>query len=141
MITDQDLKTPARRTIDYVNLAAQYKLERDELLSIIDRHLASGSYVGGNAVPDFENAVAAFLGVRYVVAMNSGTDALILGMRALGIGPGDEVITPPNSFVASTSSIVWTGAKPVFADVMPDQNIDPAAIEAAITTHTKAIMP
>src|SRR4029077_1482983 len=70
----------------------------------------------------------------------SGTDALILGMKALGIGPGDEVITPPNSFVASTASIVMTGATPVFADVLPDQNIDPEAVAAAVTPRTKAIM-
>jgi dTDP-4-amino-4,6-dideoxygalactose transaminase len=75
------------------------------------------------------------------VTLNSGTDALILAMRALNIGPGDEVITPPNSFVASTAAIVAVGASPVFADVLPDQNIDPAAVEAAVTPRTKAIMP
>jgi dTDP-4-amino-4,6-dideoxygalactose transaminase len=75
------------------------------------------------------------------VTLNSGTDALILSMRALDIGPGDEVITPPNSFVASTAAIIAVGSTPVFADVLLDQNIDPAAVEAAVTPRTKAIMP
>jgi dTDP-4-amino-4,6-dideoxygalactose transaminase len=75
------------------------------------------------------------------VALNSGTDALILSLRSLAIGPGDEVITPPNSFVASTAAIVHVGAKPVFVDVLSDQNIDSERIAAAITPRTKAIMP
>ena len=103
--------------------------------------LADGNYVGGEAIDEFEGRVAAVLGVRHVVALNSGTDALMLSMVALGIGAGDEVITPPNSFMASTASIVRIGAKPVFVDVLPDQNIDPNRIEAAITPRTKAIMP
>ena len=127
--------------IPYVNLAAQYREEREYLLPIIDQALADGNYVGGEATGEFERRVAEVLGVRHVVALNSGTDALMLGMMALGIGPGDEVITPPNSFIASTASVVRVGAKPVFVDVLPDQNIDPNRIEAAITPRTKAIMP
>jgi dTDP-4-amino-4,6-dideoxygalactose transaminase len=75
------------------------------------------------------------------VTLNSGTDALALSLAALGVGPGDEVITPPNSFVASTAVIVNLRAKPVFVDVLPDQNIDPKQVEAAITPRTRAIMP
>ncbi len=138
------LEVPAgqpRRRVPYVNLAAQYQAERDELLPLIDRVLAQGNYVGGDAVEEFEARMAAKLGVRHAISLNSGTDALIFGMLALGIGPGDEVITPPNSFVASTSSIIHTGAKPVFVDVMPDQNLNPGLIEQAITPRTKAIMP
>src|SRR6185437_8532423 len=88
-----------------------------------------------------EAELAAFLGTPHVVTLNSGTDALILAMKAVNIGPGDEVITPPNSFVASTAAIIAVGATPVFADVLPDQNVDPAAVEAAVTARTSAIMP
>ena len=127
--------------IPYVDLAAQYAEERAQLLPIIDSVLASGGYVGGDVIERLEGKLAALCRAKHAVVLNSGTDALILGMQALGIGPGDEVITPPNSFVASTAAIVHLGAKPVFADVLPDQNIDPERIAAAITPRTKAIMP
>ena len=130
-----------RREIPYVNLAAQYAEEREALLPIIDGVMRSGNYIGGEAVERLEAELAAFVGVEHAVALNSGTDALVLGLAALGIGPGDEAITPPNSFVASTAVIVHLRAKPVFVDVLPDQNIDPGRIEAAITPRTKAIMP
>jgi dTDP-4-amino-4,6-dideoxygalactose transaminase len=132
-----DLKS----TVPYVDLAVQYAEERDVLLPLIDRTLSSGQWVAGPAVEEFEAAAARYLGARHVIGVASGTDALILGLRALGIGAGDEVITPPNSFVASTAAILFAGAKPVFADVLPDQNIDPAAVEAAITPRTRAILP
>lgn len=132
---------PVDGPIPYVDLGAQYAEERKELLDIIDRTMAEGQMVGGKAIEDFEREVAAFHGVKHVVALNSGTDALYLGLIAMGIGPGDEVITPPNSFVASTAVVVQAGAKPVFVDVLDDQNVDPAKIEAAITPRTKAIMP
>jgi dTDP-4-amino-4,6-dideoxygalactose transaminase len=128
-------------TVPYVNLAAQYADERATLLPLLDQALSSGQWVGGPLVEEFEAAAARYLGTPHVVGVASGTDALILGLRALGIGPGDEVITPPNSFVASTAAIHFAGATPVFADVLPDQNIDPAAVEAAITPRTRAIMP
>jgi dTDP-4-amino-4,6-dideoxygalactose transaminase len=135
------VSSPGPLRIPYVNLAAQYAEERDELLPIVERVLASGQYIDGAPVQEAESRMAALCGVKHAVALNSGTDALILGMKALGIGPGDEVITPPNSFVASTAAIVHLGARPVFADVLPDQNIDPERVAAAITPHTKAIMP
>jgi dTDP-4-amino-4,6-dideoxygalactose transaminase len=132
---------PPARKVPYVNLGAQYAEERETLLPLIDQVLREGQYIGGEAIERLEADLAAFLGVKHVVALNSGTDALILALAALGIGPGDEVITPPNSFVASTAAIVHLRAKPVFADVLPDQNIDPRQIEAAITPRTKVIMP
>ncbi len=131
----------ADRPIPYVDLGTQYAGEREELLAVIDRSMADGQWIGGRAVADFEREIASLHGVRHAVALNSGTDALYLGLVAMGIGRGDEVITPPNSFVASTAVIVQAGAKPVFADVLDDQNIDPAKIEAAVTPRTKAIMP
>lgn len=131
----------AMRNIPYVDIGAQFREERDELMPIIEQVLAAGQYVGGDWIEKLEARVAALTETKHAVALNSGTDALILGMAALGIGKGDEVITPPNSFVASTAAIVHLGATPVFVDVMADQNIDPALIERAITPRTRAIMP
>jgi dTDP-4-amino-4,6-dideoxygalactose transaminase len=127
--------------IPYVDLAAQYAAEREQLLPIIEDVLASGVYIGGEVIERLEGKLAALCGVKHAAVLNSGTDALILGLRALGVGPGDEVITPPNSFVASAAAIVHVGAKPVFVDVLSDQNIDPERIAAAITPRTRAIMP
>ena len=127
--------------VPYVNLAAQWVKEREDLLPILDQALASGAYVGGESVERFEAAVAAYCGTKHAVALNSGTDALVCALHALGIRPGDEVITPPNSFIASTAAIVHLGAVPVFVDVLADQNMDPSLIEAAITPKTRGIMP
>ena len=142
-IEDRDESGAVRpaREVPYVNMAAQWAEERDALLPVIERVLAGGQWVGGPAVAEFEAAAAKLCGVAHAVALNSGTDALVLGMAALGIGPGDEVITPPNSFIASTAAIVHLGARPVFVDVGDDQNIDPERIEAAVTPRTKAVMP
>jgi len=129
------------KKIPYVNLKNQWETERDDLLPIIDKVLSSGKYVGGEEVEIFEENIAKFCDVKYSVALNSGTDALMFALMLLGIRKGDEVITPPNSFVASTSTIVHVGATPVFVDVLPNQNIDPTKIEKAITKNTKAIMP
>jgi dTDP-4-amino-4,6-dideoxygalactose transaminase len=129
------------RNVPYVNFAAQFAEERQQLLPIIEAVFMRGEFVGGPAVDRLEEEFALYLGVDNVVALNSGTDTLLLGMKALGIGPGDEVITPPNSFVASTAAVVALGAMPVFADVLEDQTIDPDAVRAAITPRTKAIMP
>ena len=129
------------KNVPYVDLVAQWRSERDEIFPIIEGILKSGQYVGSEQVESFEEEVAAYLNVKYACALNSGTDALVCGLHALGIRPGDEVITPPNSFVASTAAIVHLGATPVFVDVQPDQNIDPGKISAAVTGKTKAIMP
>ncbi|MEE9384522.1 MAG: DegT/DnrJ/EryC1/StrS family aminotransferase [Nannocystaceae bacterium] len=127
--------------VPYVDLAAQYGEEREELLREIDRTLSTGQWVGGETVRAFEQALARANDIPHVVGVGSGTDALILGLRALDIGPGDEVITAPNSFVSSAAAIVAVGAVPVFADVLADQTIDPAAVEAKIGPVTKALMP
>lgn len=127
--------------IPYVNLSAQWGEEREELLPIIESVLESGQYVGSDEIDKLENEIEQEFGVRHVVALNSGTDALLLGLLAINVGPGDEVITPPNSFIASTAVISRVGAIPVFVDVGSDQNIDPRLIEQSITKKTKAIMP
>jgi dTDP-4-amino-4,6-dideoxygalactose transaminase len=127
--------------IPYVNLSKQWEKEREDLLPILDRVLASGQYVGGPSIAEFEENIKRVCGVKYAIALNSGTDALVCGLIALGIGSGDEVITPPNSFIASTAAIIQVGAKPVFVDVQADQNINIEMIEPAITDKTRAIMP
>ena len=127
--------------IPYVNLSAQWNSEKRDLLPLIEKVMESGIYVGGDNVKVFERNLARYCGTKYCVALNSGTDALMCSLLALGVSRGDEVITPPNSFIASTASIIHVGAKPVFVDVLEDQSIDPSKIERVITDKTKAIMP
>ena len=129
--------------VNYLNFISQWQEEKKFLIPIIKKVMSSGQYVGVKAgeITKFENKVKKMCGVKHAVALNSGTDALILAMHSMGIKRGDEVITPANSYVASTGAIIHLGAIPVFADVLPDQNIDPKKIEAAITNKTKAIMP
>lgn len=127
--------------IPFVNLPAQFASDRDGIMADIEAVFTRGDFIGGAAVGEFETAAAAFHDVPHAIALNSGTDALILALYALGIGHGDEVITPPNSFVASTAAIVHVGATPVFADVLDDQNMDPVCIERALSPRTRAIMP
>ena len=127
--------------IPYVNLGAQFVAEKAELMPRIEAVLASGMHIGGAEVEALEAELAAYIGTRHAVALNSGTDALMLSVMALGIEPGQEVITPPNSFVASTAAIAWAGATPVFADVREDGLLDPEAVAAAVTERTAAIMP
>jgi dTDP-4-amino-4,6-dideoxygalactose transaminase len=135
-------KAVPRYDIPYVNLPAQADEQMPELAAIFERVVRRGSFVGAGAeIERLEGRLAEYCGTREAVALNSGTDALFLALKAAGVGPGDEVITPPNSFVASTAVIVHLGARPVFVDVLPDQNIDPAAIERAVTSRTRAIMP
>jgi dTDP-4-amino-4,6-dideoxygalactose transaminase len=127
--------------IPYVNLIKQYANEKKDLIKIFDKVLKSGSYVGGEFIKKFEKNVAKFCGAKYCCSFNSGTDALTFALHLSGVKKGDEVITTPNSFIASTSVIIHLGAKPVFVDVLDDQNINPELIEKKITSKTKAIMP
>jgi dTDP-4-amino-4,6-dideoxygalactose transaminase len=131
-----------RHNIPYVNLPAQADEQISELAAIFERVVRRGSFVGaGVEIERLEARLAEFCGTKEAVALNSGTDALFLALKAAGVGPGDEVITPPNSFIATTAVIVHLGAHPVFVDVLADQNIDPAAIERVVTPRTRAIMP
>jgi dTDP-4-amino-4,6-dideoxygalactose transaminase len=127
--------------IPYVDLRGQHAELKEEILEAVAGVIDRGDFVLGESVREFESAFAELCGSKFAIGVNSGTDALILAMKALGIGEGDEVITPPNSFVGSTSAIIVCGAIPVFVDVAEDRNMDPNLIEVAITARTKAIMP
>jgi dTDP-4-amino-4,6-dideoxygalactose transaminase len=127
--------------IPFVDLRQRCAEEKAELLACLDRVLSDPQLVLGPAVARFEAAAADAIGVEHVIGLNSGTDALMMALWAHGIGKGDEVITTPVSFVATTGAIVHVGAKPVYVDVGPDQNLDPARIEAALTPRTRAIIP
>ncbi len=126
--------------VDYSYLGQQFK-DPSLILEDIRKLVLRGDFTLGAEVAAFEKKFIEFSGTRFATGVNSGADALILIFRALGIGPGDEVITAPNSFIASAGTIAMAGAKPVFADVGDDYNIDPAKLEAAITKKTKALLP
>jgi dTDP-4-amino-4,6-dideoxygalactose transaminase len=114
---------------------------RAELLDQIERVLDHGQFILGPEVYSFETSFAKYCGSPHAIGVDNGTSALILVLQALGIGPGDEVITAPNSFLASTSCIALVGARPIFVDVADDYNIDSNLIEKAVTPQTKAILP
>ena len=128
--------------VPLLDLAAELDPLRPELDAAWHRVLASGQFVLGPEVADFEREAAAYLGVRHAIGLNSGTDALTIGLRALGIGPGDEVITTPFSFFATSETVLLIGAVPVFVDLAPDGFLlDPEAVAAAVNEHTRAILP
>lgn len=127
--------------IPYVNLAGQHQPLREEILKAVGSVLDSGQFILGEETERFEWEFAALCGVKHAIGVNSGTDALVLALKCLGIGPGDEVITAPNSYLASASCIALAGATPKFADVRPDMNLDPVAVARAITPRTRAIIP
>jgi dTDP-4-amino-4,6-dideoxygalactose transaminase len=128
--------------IPFVDLKAQYQTIKPEIREAIDEVLESQHFVLGPQVKAFEQAFAAYAGTEHAIGVNTGTSALHLALLAAGIGPGDEVITVPFTFVASVAAIVYTGARPVLVDIDPDSyTIDPARIEAAITPQTRAILP
>ena len=110
-------------------------------MAAVEKVIDHGQFILSDEVTEFEESFAEICGADYAVGVNSGTDALILALKALGVGTGDEVITAPNSFVASAGCVAAVGAQPVFVDVGDDYNIDPALIEPAITERTKAILP
>ena len=127
--------------VPFVNLGLQNRLIKDELLNIVSGLLDSGQFILGEDLVKFESSFARLCGTKYAVGVANGTDALFLSMKLMGIQQGDEVITAPNSFLASASSIYLAGATPVFADVREDFNIDPEQIRKVISPKTKAILP
>src|SRR5438477_6683042 len=133
---DSETQVPAR----WIPIARP-QLGLEEKAAVLDV-LDSGELAQGRWVAEFEAAFQKFCGARHCVATSSGTTALHLALLAHGIGPGDEVITSPFSFIASSNAVVFCGARPVFADIDPPTfNLDPAAAERAITPRTRAIMP
>ncbi|HEX3819884.1 MAG TPA: DegT/DnrJ/EryC1/StrS family aminotransferase [Candidatus Sulfotelmatobacter sp.] len=128
--------------VPYLDLKAQYRSIKPEIDAAISRVLESGQFVLGPEVAGFEQDFAAYCGTSECIALNSGTSALHLALLAAGVGPGDEVVTVPFTFVASIAAILYAGARPVLVDIDPHSfTIDPVAVEAAITPRTKAILP
>lgn len=128
--------------VPYFDLSTQYLELRGQILESLDRVCRDSSFVLGNEVEHFEREFAAYCGAAYCVAVNSGTSALHLALLAAGVKPGDEVVTTPNTFIATSEAISYTGARPVFVDVRPETgNIDPELLEEAITERTRAIVP
>ena len=128
--------------INFLDLKVQYNSIKGELYSVIKKVIESGEFIGGVEVKKFEKEFVKFCKIKYAISVNSGTDALFLSLKALGIGNGDEVITTPFTFIATAEAIVNCGAKPVFVDINPDTfNIDDSKIQKAITKNTKAIIP
>jgi UDP-2-acetamido-2-deoxy-ribo-hexuluronate aminotransferase len=128
--------------IDFIDLKTQQATLRPQIEENLHRVLHHGRYILGPEVKELEKRLAGFVGVKYCITVSSGTDALLIAMMALGIGPGDEVITVPYTWISTAEMIALLGARPVFVDILPDTwNMDPSLLEAAITPKTKAIMP
>jgi dTDP-4-amino-4,6-dideoxygalactose transaminase len=128
--------------IPFLDIKAQYQSIKGEIDAAVLGVLASGQYVLGDEVARFEQEFAGYCNVKHAIAVNTGTSALHLALLAAGVGPGDEVITVPFTFVATVSAICYTGARPVFVDVeLVTLTMDPAEVEAKITPRTKAIVP
>lgn len=126
--------------VKYSYLEEQFK-DYPIIFEKIAEVVKSGDYTLGKAVQEFEEKFAGILGAKYAVGVNSGTDALFLSLKAIGVGPGDEVITAPNTFIATIGAVAATGARPVFVDITDEFVINPNLIEEAITSRTKALMP
>jgi dTDP-4-amino-4,6-dideoxygalactose transaminase len=128
--------------VPLLDLKSEYEELRDEIRSALDRVCRTSSFVLGEEAEAFEREFAQFCSTKHCVALNTGTAALHLGLLALGVGPGDEVITSPNTFLATAEAITYCGARPVFVDIDPaTANLNPKLIEPAITERTRAIVP
>jgi dTDP-4-amino-4,6-dideoxygalactose transaminase len=128
--------------IPFLNLKAQHQTLKSEILAAVSEVLDSTAFAGGSYVTKFEEEFATYCQTKYAVGVGNGTDALWFALLALGIGSGDEVITVPNTFIATAEAITYTGAKPVFVDIDEETyTMDPSLLEKAITPKTKAIIP
>lgn len=128
--------------MEFVDLKAQQARIKDKIDAGIQRVLAHGQYILGPEVAELEERLAAFVGAKYCISVANGTDALQIAQMAFGIGPGDEVITPGFTYIATAETVAVLGAKPVYVDIDPrTYNLDPTKLEAAITPRTKAIIP
>ena len=128
--------------IEFIDLKTQQARIKDKIDAGIQRVLTHGQYILGPEVAELEEKLAAFVGAKYCITCANGTDALQIAQMALGIGPGDEVITPGFTYIATAETVALLGAKPVYVDIDPrTYNLDPALLEAAITPRTRAIIP
>lgn len=128
--------------IEFNDLKSQQARIKDKIDAGIQRVLAHGQYILGPEVAELEDRLAAYVGAKYCITVANGTDALQIAQMALGIGPGDEVITPGFTYIATAETVALLGAKPVYVDIDPrTYNLDPALLEAAITPRTRAIIP
>lgn len=135
-------KEEEKMNVRILDLTRQYQSIKEEVETAVCRQMESGQYIMGKAVADFEKTFAEYIGAKHAIAVNSGTDALIIALRSAGIKPDDEVITTPFTFFATAETVAAVGAVPVFVDVCEDTyNIDPKKIEDKITGKTKAILP
>jgi dTDP-4-amino-4,6-dideoxygalactose transaminase len=133
---DEIMKVP------FWNLSRQYDLLREEILEKVDEVLKTGEYVLGKYVGQFEQEFASYCGAKFAIGVNSGTDAMVLALKAIDLQKGDEVIVPALTFISTANVVVYCGGIPVFVDVEPDTlNMDPSKIERVITGKTKAIIP
>src|SRR5215469_5034861 len=143
--TEAGKRAPAQghsNQFPFLNLKAQYSEIREDVRLAVDRVLQSQVFILGQEVKDLEAEIAAFVEAPFAIGCASGSDALLLSLMALGVGPGDEVITTPFTFVATVGAIVRVGARPVFVDIdLTTFNMRPNLIESAITPHTRAIIP
>ncbi|MGH9504098.1 MAG: DegT/DnrJ/EryC1/StrS family aminotransferase [Terriglobales bacterium] len=136
-----DRRTP-ELLFPFLDLKAEYAIMKDDIRAAVDKVLESQQFIMGPEVRQLEGEIAAFVGSSFAIACASGSDALLLALMALGVDSGDEIITPPFTFVATAGSIARLKARPVFVDIDRETyNLDPARLEAAITSRTKAIMP
>ncbi|MEM9280778.1 MAG: DegT/DnrJ/EryC1/StrS family aminotransferase [Verrucomicrobiota bacterium] len=128
--------------MEFIDLKTQQKRIRKEIDERVKRVLDHGRYILGPEVQELESHLCDYLGIKHAIGVSSGTDSLLIALMALGVGPGDEVVTVPYTWISTAEVIELLGAKTVFVDIQPDSwNMDPKLLEAAITEHTKAIMP
>jgi len=132
----------AEKGVPYFDLKQQYHGIKDEILAALERVLENTAFASGPEVAAFEQAFADYTETAHCVGVNSGTSALHLALRCVGVGPGDEVITTPYTFISTAWAITYVGARPVFVDIHPEtRNLDPAGIQARITPRTRSILP
>ena len=129
------------RNIPFFPYPQLFTSDEDALLEVMRGVCRRGAYILQKECAEFEQAIARLLGVRHVMAVANGTDAMVIGFKAAGIGPGDEVILPSHTYIATAAAVQWVGATPVLAECGPDHMLDPLDIEHRITPRTRAIMP
>ena len=128
--------------MDFIDLKTQYRRIEERIAARIQNVLQHGQYVLGPEVTELEQRLAVYVGAKHCIAASSGTDTLLIALLALGIGPGDEVITTPFTFIATGEMIALAGARTVFVDIDPrTYNLDPQKVEDAVTPRTRAILP